>query len=286
MKLLVLIAIFIFLNCSSGAGKKSNESPSILKSEVVKTIEKALIVEGTSGNNTLNGTNQADTITGAAGNDRLYGRGGNDILYADNAPDESNEEQGDFNNDKKVDGSDFLNWQRGYGNDKNDQDLENWSNNYGNNVLINFTHVNTTTSDTLYGGAGDDTLYSGRGNDKLYGESGADTFVPTFASEVIESTLTIVSDFNMAEGDKFDISHIINYDGGSISKYVWFVESSNFSGHHNIMLVDIDGDRTYVGVIYFTDSTGTFPTSTAPEASSANEAFLQQLVANGTLILE
>ncbi|WP_215281201.1 type I secretion C-terminal target domain-containing protein [Aeromonas hydrophila] len=78
-------------------------------------------------------------------------------------------------------------------------------------------------NDTLYGGSGDDTLSGGLGNDILVGglgndilkgDGGADTFTwlqgDTAAGSVAKD---YVVDFSKAEGDKLDLSDLLDHDG-------------------------------------------------------------------------
>jgi Ca2+-binding RTX toxin-like protein len=73
--------------------------------------------------------------------------------------------------------------------------------NDGNDVLIG-----GLSHDILTGGAGDDNLIGSNGSDTLIGGIGADTF--TFLSG--DPGIDTVQDFSKAEGDKLDISNILN----------------------------------------------------------------------------
>lgn len=57
--------------------------------------------------------------------------------------------------------------------------------------------------DTLIGGAGDDILDGGRGRDRLEGGDGGDTFV-------LGQGIDTIVDFDSAEGDRLDVSSIID----------------------------------------------------------------------------
>ncbi len=61
-------------------------------------------------------------------------------------------------------------------------------------------------NDTIYGGAGNDRIVGGAGSDTLYGGSGADTFL----YEAINDGVDRIKDFNKAEGDKLDLSALLN----------------------------------------------------------------------------
>ncbi|HAT2714200.1 TPA: type I secretion C-terminal target domain-containing protein, partial [Aeromonas hydrophila] len=97
----------------------------------------------------------------------------------------------------------------------------------GNDTLYgesgNDTLYGGSGNDTLYGGSGDDTLSGGLGNDILVGglgndilkgDGGADTFTwlqgDTAAGSVAKD---YVVDFSKAEGDKLDLSDLLDHDG-------------------------------------------------------------------------
>ncbi|MFG0873162.1 type I secretion C-terminal target domain-containing protein, partial [Aeromonas media] len=113
--------------------------------------------------------------------DTLYGGDGNDILFG----------QG---------GDDFL-----YGG-------------AGNDILFggsgNDTLYGGTGNDVLSGGLGNDILTGGVGDDILKGDAGADTFTwqkgDTVAGSVAKD---YVVDFSKSEGDKLDLSDLLDSDG-------------------------------------------------------------------------
>ncbi|WP_270828551.1 retention module-containing protein [Aeromonas sp. Y318-1] len=133
---------------------------------------------------------KADVLIGGDGNDILFGQGGDDFLF------------GGAGNDILFGGAgnDTL-----YGESGND------------------TLYGGSGNDTLYGGSGDDTLSGGLGNDILVGglgndilkgDGGADTFTwlqgDTTAGSVAKD---YVVDFSKAEGDKLDLSDLLDHDG-------------------------------------------------------------------------
>ncbi|MEB5776029.1 Ig-like domain-containing protein [Aeromonas caviae] len=69
-------------------------------------------------------------------------------------------------------------------------------------------------NDTLYGGTGNDILSGGLGNDILMGDAGADTFTwlkgDTEAGKVAKDYIV---DFSKSEGDKLDLSDLLDSDG-------------------------------------------------------------------------
>uniref|UniRef100_UPI00130056E6 calcium-binding protein n=1 Tax=Peristeroidobacter agariperforans TaxID=268404 RepID=UPI00130056E6 len=120
---------------------------------------KAMVLLGTSGNDTLTGYATADTINGGAGNDSIDARGGNDIVEGGAGAD----------NISGGDGADQLS-----GGDDNDT----LSGNAGDDVL-----TGGAGNDNLYGGGqyggngGNDVLDGGAGNDYLVGGFGSDTYL-------------------------------------------------------------------------------------------------------------
>lgn len=129
-------------------------------------------------------------LIGGEGNDILFGQGGDDILF------------GGAGNDILFGGAgnDTL-----YGESGND------------------TLYGGSGNDTLYGGSGDDILSGGLGNDILVGglgndilkgDGGADTFTwlqgDTAAGSVAKD---YVVDFSKAEGDKLNMSNLLDHDG-------------------------------------------------------------------------
>ena len=114
---------------------------------------KALVQQGSNGNDnlyayadgsTLSGLDGNDYLYGASGKDTLYGGGGNDVLYGN-------------------DGDDTL--EGGSGND-------NLNGGKGNDRLLG-----GEGNDYLNGDDGNDILDGGAGNDSLSGGNGADTYV-------------------------------------------------------------------------------------------------------------
>uniref|UniRef100_UPI003D1E504D type I secretion C-terminal target domain-containing protein n=1 Tax=Aeromonas rivipollensis TaxID=948519 RepID=UPI003D1E504D len=133
---------------------------------------------------------KGDTLYGGDGNDILFGQGGDDFLY------------GGAGNDILFGGSgnDIL-----YGESGNDS----LSGGSGNDTLYG-----GTGNDVLSGGLGNDILIGGLGNDDLKGDAGADTFTwlkgDTVAGSVAKD---YVVDFSKSEGDKLDLSDLLDSDG-------------------------------------------------------------------------
>ncbi|WP_270830579.1 VCBS domain-containing protein, partial [Aeromonas sp. QDB63] len=133
---------------------------------------------------------KGDTLLGGDGNDILFGQGGDDFLY------------GGAGNDTLFGGSGH---DRLYGESGNDR-LYGGS---GNDTLYG-----GTGNDILSGGLGNDILIGGAGNDILMGDAGADTFTwlkgDTEAGKVAKDYIV---DFSKSEGDKLDLSDLLDSDG-------------------------------------------------------------------------
>ncbi|WP_429044471.1 Ig-like domain-containing protein [Aeromonas veronii] len=132
---------------------------------------------------------KGDTLLGGDGNDILFGQGGDDFLF------------GGAGNDILFGGSgnDTL-----YGESGNDT-LYGGS---GNDTLFG-----GIGDDTLSGGLGNDTLVGGLGNDILKGDSGADTFIWLKGdTEVGKVAKDYIVDFSKSEGDKLDLSDLLDSD--------------------------------------------------------------------------
>ncbi|MEH8134927.1 VCBS domain-containing protein [Aeromonas veronii] len=141
--------------------------------------DKGDVLIGGEGNDILFGQGGDDFLFGGAGNDILFGGAGNDTLY------------GESGNDTLYGGS-------------------------GNDTLFG-----GSGDDTLSGGLGNDILVGGLGNDILKGDSGADTFVWN-KGDTVSGALTkdYIMDFNkgsgttnLSEGDKLDLSDLLDHDG-------------------------------------------------------------------------
>ncbi|WP_435806864.1 beta strand repeat-containing protein, partial [Shewanella psychromarinicola] len=78
---------------------------------------------------------------------------------------------------------------------------------YGDDTLIGSVGI-----DTIEGGIGDDILAGGFGNDYLIGGDGADTFIWNDGDTGVDH----IKDFNLAEGDKLDLSDILLVTEGDV----------------------------------------------------------------------
>ncbi|MNE19636.1 Serralysin C precursor [compost metagenome] len=76
------------------------------------------------------------------------------------------------------------------------------------------TLIGTMEDDDLQGGAGNDILVGRAGSDLLHGSGGADTFAWLQGDlEAGKVTLDYVADFNQGEGDRLDLSDLLDQDG-------------------------------------------------------------------------
>ncbi|WP_323000750.1 calcium-binding protein [Denitromonas sp.] len=114
---------------------------------------KTLVLQATTGNDTLYGYATDDVLDGQGGNDYLYGKAGNDTLNGGAGSDQVHGEDGNDNLDGGF-GNDYL-----YGGNGSD------------------TLVGGADNDYLYGGNDNDVLTGGAGNDYLSGDAGSDTYV-------------------------------------------------------------------------------------------------------------
>ncbi|MGE8406804.1 MAG: immunoglobulin-like domain-containing protein, partial [Pseudomonas sp.] len=112
----------------------------------------------------------------------------------------------EFDVSRSSDGNDLLNG--GNGNDilfgQGGNDILDGGK--GNDILLG-----GSGNDTLLGGEGDDLLFGGKGNDTLTGGSGADTFV----WKAGDTGNDIIKDFKPAEGDRLDLSDLLQGEKAS-----------------------------------------------------------------------
>ena len=93
-------------------------------------------------------------------------------------------------------------------------------------------------ADILRGGAGNDTLRGGLGIDQLTGGTGADTFA--LAETPGAADKDTILDYSFAEGDKLDLSALLDANFGSGSNVSDFVRVLD-SGTDATVQVDTDG---------------------------------------------
>ena len=186
-------------------------NPSLLR------IGAGLILNRTSGNNTLNGSNSEDIINSGSGNDILNGFDGNDILNSGSGNDTVN---GGAGNDILNGGSGNDNLDGGAGNDI-------LNGGTGNDFLIggfDFDIVNGGSgNDNLDGGDGDDILTGGSGSDFVGGGAGNDIVVGTDAN--IIKTNSLVQIMSLGTPGRGEIDTLI---GGLGADQFILGDSKNF----------------------------------------------------------
>lgn len=151
------------------------------------------------------GTSSSNTYNGSSANNTYLGLAGNDTLYGNDGQDQL---YGGSGSDKLYGGN-------------------------GHDVLHGGNH-----NDQLYGNSGNDVLYGGKGSDVLYGGTGADTFAFTKLDQ--GTGIDTIKDFNLAEGDRIDISDVlVQYDpvSDAISQFVKLTAS----GADTLLQIDVDG---------------------------------------------
>ena len=153
--------------------------------------------------------------------------------------------------------------------------------------------------DILYGQGGDDTLIGGAGNDTLYGGAGADTFVwgktllddsgsiplgsngqPTgelFANGLndADGSTDTIRDFNAAEGDKLDVSALLDalgYGTGSqLSDFIHF---------------DLDGDDAVITIGAADSSAEDDSVTIVVEGNNHGFTDISSLMSSGSFIID
>jgi Mg-chelatase subunit ChlD len=106
-------------------------------------------------------------------------------------------------------------------------------------------------NDLLNGGNGNDLLIGGKGNDTLIGGAGADTFAWK-AGDTNNGGFDVIKDFNSSEGDKLDLSDLLQGENGN-----------NVTDLTKYLQITNDGKDTTIQV----SSTGQFATN--PSATAA-----------------
>ncbi|HQQ63889.1 MAG TPA: type I secretion C-terminal target domain-containing protein, partial [Pseudomonadales bacterium] len=185
----------------------------------------------TSGNDYMNGLAGNDTIDGGAGSDILAGDLGNDTLTGGTGDDLLDGGAGDDSLSGGI-GSDTLR-----GSDGNDT----LHGDAGNDSLSG-----DNGNDILFGDANDDILSGGAGNDTLTGGTGSDTFVWKLNDQGVigAPALDTVTDFNMAELDKLDLSSLlVGEDKSNVANLATFLHfaASGVGNADTTLTVDVNG---------------------------------------------
>ena len=126
---------------------------------------------GTNGNDTINGLDGNDTIDGGAGADSLVGGAGDDVYFVDNAGDIVVEQQNAGVDEVRSSAASYT-----LGDFVNNLTLLSGAVNGTGNAIENVITGNAATN-RLSGGDGNDTLTGAGGNDTLSGGTGSDHFI-------------------------------------------------------------------------------------------------------------
>ena len=199
-------------------------------------------LNGGGGNDNIDGGDGSDELDGGTGADVMWGGAGNDDFMVDNLGDVVH---GGIGSDQVWSSVDF--WLPvdaeelhllsgpaviGFGNDSNNLI---WGNE-NNNILSGFGGTDTIRGyggdDTIDGGAGLDVLIGGTGRDILSGGAGLDFFVFNDAAEtgLTEGTADVITDFNIAEGDRINLG-LVDADAYADGNQAFtFIGMAAFSG--------------------------------------------------------
>lgn len=115
--------------------------------------------------------------------------------------------------------------------------------------------------DSLFGGNDDDILAGGLGNDALFGGPGADTFL--YAAEDVGEGVDTILGFNVAEGDRLDLSAVLSDEDAAVNLTEFFGSTT--------VSVDVDGSGTFTDLAVLFGVTGL--------------GSVDDLVADGTLVV-
>ncbi|MEH6443865.1 MAG: cadherin-like domain-containing protein, partial [Oceanospirillaceae bacterium] len=136
--------------------------------------------------------------------------------------------------------------------------------------------------DILSGGDGDDLLFAGLGNDTMTGGAGADTFklLDSDINDITKETDTIL-DFNTVDGDKLDLSDLLNTSGtaANLDQYLNFESQNN--GADTLVHINKDGDFGSGGKIDHT-----ILLEGVSFAGSSDQDIINQLLSNNNLLTE
>jgi Ca2+-binding RTX toxin-like protein len=226
-------------------------------------------VNGGSSDDTLYGDDGNDTIVGGAGKDKTYGGNGNDTFVMAGGDAVSDTISGGAGTDKiQVTGTGNLSltnfnaasasievWQ-GDGAGLVGTSKTNTINLSGLTSVSglafvdggsgNDTITGTQFADNLRGGAGSDKLYGNAGNDLIRGGAGTDTVsggqgADTFYyAETGSKNRDTISDYKFSEGDKIDLSALLDANFSPDKNVADFVRLT-VSGSNLILQVDTNG---------------------------------------------
>lgn len=222
-------------------------------------MENAGTAKGKNGNDLIFGSAGNDDIRGGNGVDILLGLGGNDTIRGGN--DRNSMDGGD--GDDRILGGSAEDWMHG----GNDNDVlkgfggrDQLYGDAGDDRLFGGDDDDIlyggSGKDTLKGGEGNDSIGGGEGNDTLRGEGGHDwligndgkdkmfggTGADTFGFDATSfNDVDQIKDLNLAEGDRIDLSNILDgfYDSlnDAIADFVQITDN----GTHSFIKVDQNG---------------------------------------------
>ncbi|MCJ2130217.1 calcium-binding protein [Methylobacterium sp. E-045] len=190
-------------------------------------------LDGGAGSDRLNSGDGDDVLVGGIGADVMRGGTGNDTYGVDDAGDQAIEQAGQ--------GFDTVRSSVSYTMETNIEKLVL----YGSDDL---TANGNVGRNQIYGNAGDNTIYGDDGRDLLFGRDGADTFVfkAVTDSDVAVSGRDIIKDFDVAEGDRIDLSGIDANLGQAGDQGFQFVGTDAFSGQAGELRTKFGGGNTLV----------------------------------------
>lgn len=152
------------------------------------------------------------------------------ILNADNNSDNGDEEIINANSNNALNNNSF----------DTDDDIRGYNDD---DVLYSYGG-----NDSIKGGNGDDYINGGHGSDVLFGNNGADTFAWSHG-DVDADSFDTIKDFSMKEGDKIDISDVLNYNSASDDLISDFVRFSNSDRPQNTVLeIRENGEGAWMSV--------------------------------------
>ena len=219
------------LNLETGAnfaaGGSDSDAHKILNFENVTTQHSGdMTIYGTSGDNIITTGSGSDIIRGGNGNDTIFAGGGNDTVYGGAGDDVivasigvDFEDGGDGNDTlvtENAEGITDVTWNlldgtsgitggeltAAFANIENAQVGYDWETGEYIGTSTNFTVIGTVGANRLETSEGNDIIESLGGSDTLIGNGGSDTFI----FNIGENGTDTITDFDLTEGDKIDLS--------------------------------------------------------------------------------
>jgi Ca2+-binding RTX toxin-like protein len=188
---------------------------------------------GNAGSDSLHGGDGADGLSGGEGDDQMFGEAGDDLFQAGLGADLVD---GGTGSDTVLyltaEAGVTVNLQAGTAREgaggpvDHLVSIENATGSFFSDVLSGSNAANRLGGDAgddrLSGRGGDDILSGGPGADRLEGGSGADTFV----FQELDSGRDVIVDFNVAAGDRIDVSGI-----DAVAEDFWVDDAFRFVGN-------------------------------------------------------